>query len=299
MIDIVAICWNYEHFLDQFIKSLQDQTYKNFRVLFYDNCSTDSSLTKAKYLFQKSGIDHIVITRDHPYGISSNLNYVINNYVIADWFMVISVDDWLGPLAIENRVNHVAQFKKLNVLLSNAVVYYADTDKYEHVSFDYSKTEEPVLEKLILGNLFSAPGGFYKLSFFNKMAGFDEALTFEDWDMWIRIYKNGYSVEVIDDKMVFYRRHSKSITASKDIQYYFAIKQTLDKHKDVATYKKAVQIIKYNTLFYPMNMANHLNINERFYYLRKLAYWHSNYFLQVARFFYQLIFNRKGTKALG
>ncbi len=299
MIDIVAICWNYEHFLDQFIKSLQDQTYKNFRVLFYDNCSTDSSLTKAKYLLEKTGIEHIIITRDRPHGVSSNLNYVINNYVTSDWFMLISVDDWFGPLAIENRVNHRAKLKNVNVLLSNPVIYYDDTDTYEYIAFDYTKTEEPVLEKLVLGNLFSAPGGFFKLSFFNEMDGFDEALSFEDWDMWIRIYKNGHSVEVIDDKMVFYRRHRKSITAAKDIQYYFAIKQTLDKHKDVATYKKAVQIIKYNTLFYPMNMANHLKINERFYYLRKLAYWHSNYFLQVARFFYQLIFNRKGTKALG
>ncbi len=292
-VDIIAICWNYERYLPQFIESLHTQSNQNFRVLFYDNNSTDESKAVAKRLFEAFNINYIIISRPKSYYVSANINYVLNNYTTADWIMIISVDDWLGPDAIKNRIQYVHSNTSTKILLSNCVIYYENENKLEYRDFDYNKLKEPILDNLVLGNFFNAPGSFINKLFLQHLGGFDENLTYEDWDMWIRVIKSGYKIDVLDDKMIFYRRHSKSITAVTDMKFYLALKQTLDKHKDVRTYNRAIQVNKYYTLFHAIDMSNNLGFSERLKYFRKLSFWHSQYFLQIGRFFYHYLFPKK------
>ena len=43
LISIIVNCYNGEKYLYQTLQSILDQKYKNFEVIFVDNCSTDSS----------------------------------------------------------------------------------------------------------------------------------------------------------------------------------------------------------------------------------------------------------------
>ena len=43
LISIIVNCYNGEKYLSQTLQSISDQKYKNFEVIFVDNCSTDSS----------------------------------------------------------------------------------------------------------------------------------------------------------------------------------------------------------------------------------------------------------------
>ena len=43
LVSIIINCFNGENFLSKTLESVLDQTYKNFEVIFVDNCSTDKS----------------------------------------------------------------------------------------------------------------------------------------------------------------------------------------------------------------------------------------------------------------
>ena len=43
LVSIVINCFNGENFLSKTLESVLEQTYKNFEVIFVDNCSTDKS----------------------------------------------------------------------------------------------------------------------------------------------------------------------------------------------------------------------------------------------------------------
>ena len=50
LVSIIINCFNGEKFLSKTLQSVLDQTYKNFEVIFVDNCSTD----KSKAIFKKT-----------------------------------------------------------------------------------------------------------------------------------------------------------------------------------------------------------------------------------------------------
>ena len=43
LISIIMNCYNGEHFLRYSLKSIIDQTFKNWELIFWDNLSTDNS----------------------------------------------------------------------------------------------------------------------------------------------------------------------------------------------------------------------------------------------------------------
>ena len=44
-VSIIMNCYNGENYLDESLNSVINQTYKNWELIFYDNCSTDKSVT--------------------------------------------------------------------------------------------------------------------------------------------------------------------------------------------------------------------------------------------------------------
>ena len=47
LVSVVMNCYNGEKYLKEAINSLLAQTYKNWELIFYDNCSTDKALATA------------------------------------------------------------------------------------------------------------------------------------------------------------------------------------------------------------------------------------------------------------
>ena len=43
LISIIINCYNGEKYLRETLNSVKSQTFKNFEVIFFDNCSTDHS----------------------------------------------------------------------------------------------------------------------------------------------------------------------------------------------------------------------------------------------------------------
>ena len=48
LVSVIMNCYNGEKFLKESLKSLKKQSYKNWELIFFDNCSIDRSLNILK-----------------------------------------------------------------------------------------------------------------------------------------------------------------------------------------------------------------------------------------------------------
>ena len=59
LVSIVVNCFNGEKYLQKTLNSILNQKFKNFEVIFVDNCSTDSS----SRIFKKLKIEDFIIIK--------------------------------------------------------------------------------------------------------------------------------------------------------------------------------------------------------------------------------------------
>ena len=117
-------CYNGEKYLHEAIDSVYAQTYDNWEIIFWDNCSTDSSAKIAKSYDSKlkyyCGDDKI------PLGAARNLAIEKTN---GDLIAFLDVDDVWYPKKLSKQVS---EFMNKDIVLNftNAQYIYDDGSKY-------------------------------------------------------------------------------------------------------------------------------------------------------------------------
>ena len=81
LVSIIINCYNGEKYLNEAIDSIINQTYTNWEVIFWDNCSTDNSALIAKNYDERLKYFHVEKTS--PLGKARNfaLKKASGNYV--------------------------------------------------------------------------------------------------------------------------------------------------------------------------------------------------------------------------
>ena len=79
LVSIIINCYNGEKFLKDCLDSITIQSYKNWEIIFWDNCSTDNSkyiLDKYKsYSVKYFCSDNFTLLCNHVIPISTKLSY--------------------------------------------------------------------------------------------------------------------------------------------------------------------------------------------------------------------------------
>ena len=92
-ITVVIPCYNAEYNIDKCIKSLIEQTYKNFEVIFVDDASTDGTVEVLKYYIQQSGLNAKIICNDINCGPAVSRNKGIQE-AQTEYITFCDSDDW-------------------------------------------------------------------------------------------------------------------------------------------------------------------------------------------------------------
>lgn len=94
IISIVIPFFNSEMTLERCIKSISDQTYKEFEVILVDDGSVDESMGICKSWAEKDN-RFKYFRREHS-GVSKARNYGLS-LIMGEWFCFVDSDDWLEP----------------------------------------------------------------------------------------------------------------------------------------------------------------------------------------------------------
>ena len=117
-VSIIINCFNGELFLEKCLLSIFRQSYKNWEIIFWDNCSTDNS---KNIFFQKIKNKKFKYFKAKKF---TNL-YAARNLAIkkakGEIIMFVDVDDEWFPNKIKKQVSIFSKEKKINMIFTNFI----------------------------------------------------------------------------------------------------------------------------------------------------------------------------------
>lgn len=100
---IIPNC-NYAEWLDKCIGSIVSQTYKNYEIIFVDDCSTDNSVDKVENYVDKANIKIVQLKQKRLNGGARNEAYLYLSDDV-DYVMYVDSDDWLLNENVLEQIN--------------------------------------------------------------------------------------------------------------------------------------------------------------------------------------------------
>ena len=197
-ISVIIPCYNQGEFLADAIESALDQTAPP-EVIVINDGSTDNSLDIAKS-YESRGVK---VVNQVNKGLPSARNTGIM-HATGDYILPLDADDCL----LENCIEKIAEEIK---------VHQSDVVAPSFKCFGVADQEViltgiPSLKEFVQANrlgYFSA----IKKSVLLEVGGYNPKMVwgYEDWDLWLDIFKRGHSLSVLQDVLVLYRTKKSSM----------------------------------------------------------------------------------------
>lgn len=242
LVTIICLSYNHENFVAEAIDSVLHQDYPNIELIVIDDCSIDRSAEIIKEVCVGKDIKYILNKENLGNCAAFNEAYVQSN---GKFIIDFSADDILLP----NRVS-----VGVRELEGNGIdfgVHYSDAmmieenGNYLGLHSSLTKTIEPG-ETMPEGNIFSEvlaryficpPTLMARRRVFEALGGYDESLSFEDFDFIIRSareFSYCYSSEVLVKRRIVEQSKSQA-------QYK---KGSADLWSVMAVCEKAMHLVK-------------------------------------------------------
>ena len=143
MVSIIIPVYNVEEYIEECLKSILAQTYKDIELLIVDDGSTDNSLGLIREYENK--FKKIRIFTQQNKGVSEARNLALN-YVSGEFVLYIDPDDFLEPNMIEKMVNKAEKYNS-DITICGYYLYYSK-DNANNKIFTYGINENKTLSSL-------------------------------------------------------------------------------------------------------------------------------------------------------
>ncbi len=217
-VTVICSCFNHEKFVNESIKSVLNQPYKNIQLIVIDDFSSDASVSTIQE-FINNFPEILFIKNNCNLGITKSFNNAVKQ-AKGDYIIDLAADDVLLPNCIESQLNafKTSQFENLAIVYGNAELI---SEKGTHISYYFDVNSNlKTTSKIIDGDMYSqiisektilcSVASMVKKSVFDDLNGYDVNLSYEDFDFWIRVSRN-YNIDFIDAVLVQKRIVSNSL----------------------------------------------------------------------------------------
>ena len=217
-VDILLATYNGEKYLREQLDSLLNQTYKNFRLLISDDCSTDSTREILKEYVQKDS-RMIVYNQSKNQGIIKNFEFLLNK-VESKYFMFCDQDDIWKDDKIDKSVSALEStnsdlvYSDLEVVDEKLNVIYKSYWKLKGI---YRKVHHyNNFEALYLNNFITGCTILSKKELIKECMPIPADTKYVLYDYWMSlIISQKHKITYIDEPLIQYRQHKNNSIGSK------------------------------------------------------------------------------------
>ncbi len=217
LVTIVALCYNQARFAEETLDSILAQTYPNIQLIIMDDTSTDNSVEVINNWIVKNKVDCVFIAHKENKGICKTLNEALE-LVRGEYYQAIACDDTLLPSKISIQINQFLSNKATCVAYSDAYIMneYSEWEKYGPKMIQtnilvFKEFSKNIFTNLLEKNFIPAPSVLIKTQYVKEISGYDESLSFEDWDLWLRL-AGKHEFIFNTEPLVVYRLHNNNLT---------------------------------------------------------------------------------------
>ncbi|MEM0938893.1 MAG: glycosyltransferase [Bacteroidota bacterium] len=200
LVSVICLCHNHSQFVSVAIQSVFDQTHPDVELIIVDDGSIDGSKNQIEKEITGQEISFINI--ENPLGNCKAFNLGLKKSS-GSYIIDLAADDVLLPKRIEEGLK-TFHTKKIGIEFCN--VLNIDDEEHElgrHFSEKSYIPEGDIYVDLIKKYLISSPGMMIKREVLESLNGYDEELSYEDFDFWIRSskqYHYGYTNKTLVKK---------------------------------------------------------------------------------------------------
>lgn len=216
LVSVICVCFNQAKYVEEAIQSVWDQEYPNVELIIVDDASSDGSKDVIKKKTDGSSVKFISLEQNVGNCKAFNLGWIESS---GSFIIDLAADDVLLPGRISLGVESLAH-SKIGVHFTDCMLLNEQgTELGNFYSIDYSgltKESVPqgdVYKDLIQTHFISAPTMMIRKEVLEDLNGYDERLSYEDFDFWIRSSRNweyGFSERVLVKKRVLADSHGRS-----------------------------------------------------------------------------------------
>jgi len=218
LVTIICLCYNHETFVVESLNSVINQTYPFIELIIVDDCSSDNSKTIITTWLEKK-TKFQFIANETNLGNTKSFNKALK-LANGEYVIDLAADDILMPNCVESQINAFknSQYASPGVVYGN-VELISENGTFDSYYFPVNN-QKKTIEKRITGDIYQSvlSGGnsicsvsaMIKKTVFDRLQGYDETLTYEDLDFWIRASRF-FEFDFIDEPIVQKRIVSNSL----------------------------------------------------------------------------------------
>ncbi len=222
LITVIIPYFNDGLYIDEAVDSILNQTHKNVEIIIVNDGSTDEfSINKiTHYNKPKTTVIH---QKNKGGAAARNAGFLHAN---TDFVLTLDGDDMFEPTFVEKALPKLIENSEIAAVSAWAKGFGeqqfvwklsgGSTDNFIH-------SNQCVACALIRKSAWQSVGG-YKEQLRND---------YEDWDFWISITKNNWSIYVIPEPLFLYRQKTASMVIETVKNHQFHYTQLMLRHSDV------------------------------------------------------------------
>lgn len=207
-VSIVISSYNHAQFISQTIDSILAQSFQDFEVIIFDDCSSDNSV-KVIEAYQSPKIK----LHKAPYnrGMVTNINEAIS-LAKGEYVANMNSDDYWHKDKLLKQVQFLETYPQYSAVFTDAHLVnergkIIKTSCFKYFDNVHNKSRYEWLEHWFYhGNCVCYPSVMVRKECYDKVGLYNPAyVVLLDFDMWIRICLAGNDIYLIKEKLTYFR----------------------------------------------------------------------------------------------
>jgi glycosyltransferase involved in cell wall biosynthesis len=216
LISIITPSYNQGQFIEETIRSVQNQTYKNFEHIVIDGGSTDNTL---KILKKYTGKIKWISEKDKGQPDALNKGFKMAK---GDIVCYLCADDYYQKDTLATVVDFFKRNKEAKILTADYTIIDEKNNEIHSFVRLYKKIFWLINSyyTFLFVNYVNQPSTFWKKELFDEFGYFDIKYQYEfDYEWWLRV-SSKYKIFIINKKLSFFRLHKSSKSGSRYIKQF-------------------------------------------------------------------------------
>lgn len=202
LVSIIIPLHNAENTIDRCIESIMHQTYKNWEIICCDDCSTDDTISKLKK-WKNQGVEiKLLENKKNMFAAySRNRAFSCSN---GEYIAQIDDDDYMAFNRLEEQVKFLNEHLEYDFVGSN-MIYFDENGEWKKTT----SKNIPKLRDFLKGTQFSNPSVMFRKECIQSIGYYrvaKETKRGQDYDLFMRLYANGYRGYNLDECLTYYYR---------------------------------------------------------------------------------------------
>ena len=209
---VLMNCKNGESFLNESLNSIVNQTFKDWKLFFFDNLSTDNS-KKIFYSFKDSRFHYFNFSESLKLGDARKKAW---KEIQSQYVAICDVDDVFYDNRFKDQLEYLENNENCSVVGSNVYLIDKFSNKIQEVNHYLSNKE--LKKKIQYKHVFNSSTLLFRKKCVDEVGGYNSNYEMvNDYDLLYRLSKK-FDISILNKTLVCSRQHGNNLSFQKIVK---------------------------------------------------------------------------------